>query len=109
MRSIVRNDVLYFEFSGELDNMKIAKLKPKTISLIDKYRCSVVKLDFFGVTFVDSTGIGFVLARYNQVKKYGGELVLLNVNTNVKKVFALSGLFSIIKEEKSNIRKEVYL
>ncbi len=108
MRSIVRDDVLFFEFSGELDNLQISKLKSKVIKLISKYQCRVVKFDFTDVEFVDSTGIGFVLARYNQIHDYGGKLVLVNVNSSVKKIFKLSGIFSIIKEEKMNKRKGVY-
>ena len=39
-----------------------------------------VKLDFEEVSFVDSTGIGFVLARYKQLQKYHGELIICNLS-----------------------------
>lgn len=108
MKSIIRNGTLYFEFSGELDNMQIMKIKNAAIALIDKHRCKTVKFDFGEVSFVDSTGIGFVLARYNQIQAYGGELVLQNVPSAVRKVFALSGIFSIIRQENTKDRKEVF-
>lgn len=108
MRSIIKEQTLYFEFSGELDNMEVLHMKQSVIQLIDKNRCQLVKFDFKDVTFIDSTGIGFVLARYNQIQAYGGELILKNVNSTVRKVFALSGIFSIIQVENSNERREVF-
>ena len=99
MKSIVKDGVLYFEFSDEFDNMQIYQIKPLVVQLIEKNHCPIVKFDFKEVTFIDSTGIGFVLALYNQIQAYGGELILKNVNSMVRKVFALSGIFSIIKVE----------
>ena len=60
---------LYFE--GEFDNLSVMKLKEPSIRLIEQYRPRVLKLDFEKVSFVDSTGIGYVLARYKQMKKAG--------------------------------------
>lgn len=107
MRSIVSRNVHTFEFSGELDNLRITNLKNVVIHLIDQYKCPVVQFDFKDVTFIDSTGIGFVLARYNQIQAYQGELVLKNVTPFVRKILAISGIFQIIKVENDEIRKGV--
>ncbi|MBE6108121.1 MAG: STAS domain-containing protein [Erysipelotrichaceae bacterium] len=107
MRSIVSRNVHTFEFSGELDNLRITNLKNVVIQLIDQYKCPVVQFDFKDVTFIDSTGIGFVLARYNQIQAYQGELVLKNVTPFVRKILAISGIFQIIKVENDEIRKGV--
>lgn len=107
MRSIIRNGILFFEFYGELDNLKIMNIKPVVIKTIDKHQCRTVKFDFKEVSFIDSTGIGFILARYNQIQAYGGELILKNIKPSVRKVLALSGLFSIIKTENNQEVKEV--
>ena len=61
--------ILYFYFYGDLDNLTVCNLKQICIDLIEKYQPKTVKLDFEEVTFVDSTGIGFVLARYKQLQK----------------------------------------
>lgn len=107
MRSIIKDNVLYFEFSGEFDNVQVHRIRSCVSAMIDKHQCSMVKFDFKHVEFVDSTGIGFVLARYNQICAYGGELVLKNVNSAVRKIFALSGIFSIIRVENAQKKKEV--
>ncbi len=107
MKSILKDNELIFQFFGELDNLQILNIKPTVVQLIDKHRCRVVKFDFKDVSFIDSTGIGFILARYNQIQDYGGEVVLKNVTGSVRKIFALSGIFQIIKVENSAERKGV--
>lgn len=107
MKSIIKEGILYFEFSDDFDNMQVLSIKQSVIALIEKSQCKTVKFDFKEVTFIDSTGIGFVLARYNQIQAYGGELILKNVNSTVRKVFALSGIFSIIKVENTKEKRGV--
>lgn len=107
MRSIVSKNTHTFEFSGEMDNIRISHLKNVIVQLIDQYKCPVVQFDFKDVTFIDSTGIGFILARYNQIRAYDGELILKNVTPFVRKILAISGIFQIIKVENDEIRNGV--
>ncbi|MBP3399183.1 MAG: STAS domain-containing protein [Erysipelotrichaceae bacterium] len=107
MRSIVSKNVHTFEFSGEMDNLRISHLKNVVIQLIDQYKCPVVQFDFKDVTFIDSTGIGFILARYNQINAYKGELILKNVTPFVRKILAISGIFQIMKVENDDLRNGV--
>ena len=93
-----KNAVSYI-FSGELDNYHIQQIKELCRYDIELTHPQLVRLHMKNVTFVDSTGLGFVLARYKQVKSYGGELRLVDVPEDVRKVFNLSGVFSIIKTE----------
>ncbi len=76
MKCIQQDDALIFAFCGDLDNLSILKIKADVIREIDRVQAPVVKFDFKDVTFIDSTGIGFLLARYNQVQSYRGELIL---------------------------------
>ena len=94
---------LYFE--GEFDNLSVMKLKEPSIRLIEQYRPRVLKLDFEKVSFVDSTGIGYVLARYQQLRKWQGEVVLCNLTRLNQTIFEMSGIFQIIRYEKSEGRK----
>jgi len=60
-----------------------------------------VVLDFNGVSFMDSAGIGLILGRYKNVSILGGKLEVVNVNNQVIKILNMSGLSKIIeiKEE----------
>ena len=107
MKWIHQKDSLIFSFEGDLDNLGILNFKNDVIREIDKWKAPCVKLDFREVTFIDSTGIGFILARYNQVQEYGGELSLRNISPSIRRLFALSGIFQIMKVENEKERKEV--
>ena len=97
--------ILYFYFYGDLDNLTVCNLKQICIDLIEKYQPKTVKLDFEEVTFVDSTGIGYVLARYKQMKKAGGETIVCNLSRLNKTIFEMSGIFRIIRYERNEGRR----
>ena len=73
MKHQMIGNTLYFYFYGDFDNLAVQKIKETCIQLIDHFEPSAVKMDFEEVSFIDSTGIGFVLARYKQLKKHGSE------------------------------------
>ena len=65
-----------------------------------------VILDFSDVNFMDSAGIGMLLGRYKVVRMLGGELEVININRQVKKLFEMSGILKIIKVT-DNIKQKV--
>ena len=105
---IIRNrkNVTYV-FEGEMDNYQIQQIKDVCRYDIDFAKPKVVRLHFGKVTFIDSTGLGFVLARYKQVQAYGGELRLCEVSEPVRKVFTISGVFSLIPLEEKRQKEAV--
>ena len=96
--------ILYFYFYGDLDNLTVCNLKQICIDLIEKYQPKTVKLDFEEVTFVDSTGIGFVLARYKQLQKLYAQLILCNLSRVNQTLFKMSGIFQIMKHERNEVK-----
>ena len=98
-------EVLRFSFEGEFGNLSVMRIKDESIALIERFRPKVLKLDFADVTFVDSSGIGYVLARYQQLRKWQGEVVLCNLTRLNQTIFEMSGIFQIIRYEKSEGRK----
>lgn len=101
MKIEMKNNQLIFLFEGEMDHHQISKCKEACIKAIDKNHLPQVILDFGQVSFVDSTGIGFVLARYKQVSQYDGELIVRNLSFYQHALFAMSGIFQLVKEEKN--------
>ena len=104
MKHQFKDGTLYFYFYGELDNLTVCNLKQICIDLIDQYQPKTVKLDFEEVSFVDSTGIGFVLARYKQLQKYHGELIICNLSKVNHRIFAMIGIFQLMKEERNGVK-----
>lgn len=104
MKHLYREGVLYFYFMGELDNLSVMRLKEESIALIERYQPRVLKLDFEEVSFVDSTGIGYVLARYKQMRRMGAELVLCNLSRINRTIFEMSGVFQIMRYERNEVK-----
>ena len=57
---------------GELDHHSAKKLREATDSLIQQKHPEKLRLNFSGVTFMDSSGIGFIMGRYRMMQLYGG-------------------------------------
>lgn len=104
MKHQFMDETLYLYFYGEFDNLSVGNLKQICIDLIDKYQPKIVKLDFEEVSFIDSTGIGFVLARYKQLKKINAELIICNLSKSNMTLFHMSGIFQIMQYERNGVK-----
>ncbi|TDT50802.1 anti-sigma F factor antagonist [Fonticella tunisiensis] len=83
---------------GELDHHSAERVRIKIDNKIDELGVKNLILDFSGVNFMDSSGIGVVIGRFRKVSEWGGKVAIVNLASPVKKVFELGGLFKIIKE-----------
>ena len=63
--------------------------------LIDETQEDLV-FDFQNTSFIDSSGIGLVLGRYNQLKFEHRTLILTGLNQVAYRLFELTGLFQIM-------------
>ncbi len=87
---------LVIKIDGDLDNMATFQYKTKLCEIIKLNQFKQVIIDLSNVTFIDSSGIGLLLGRYNQVKQYGGHLILCGINKQIKKTIQITGIASII-------------
>jgi stage II sporulation protein AA (anti-sigma F factor antagonist) len=91
-----KDDKLIANLVGELDHHSAEEVRVKIDDRIDRDNIQKVILNFSGVTFMDSSGIGVVVGRYKKISSKGGTLCVVNVIKGVNRVFELSGLFKII-------------
>ena len=92
-----KGDSLYLYLSGELDEHAVGDLRAAADKLIDEHAgLSRAVFNLAGVKFMDSTGIGFLIGRYNKLKKYGIKMFLENPDRSADKVLSLSGVYSLI-------------
>ncbi len=77
---------------GELDHHGARKARENTDALIQQKMPAVLKLNFSGVTFMDSSGIGLILGRYRTMKLFGGKLKVVCVPPGLTRIMELSGL-----------------
>ena len=79
-------------FSGEIDHHAASLLRVSIDSAIAQHRPKTLILDFGGVTFMDSSGIGLVMGRYKRMQQVGGVIRVENLSPGAYKVMRLAGL-----------------
>ena len=55
-------------------------------------------MDFSGVSFMDSSGIGVIMGRYKKIRYADGEIVVIGVNKMIDKIFTMSALYRITRK-----------
>ncbi|MDE6408242.1 MAG: anti-sigma factor antagonist, partial [Anaeroplasmataceae bacterium] len=61
------------------------------------YKINHLVLNLAELTFLDSSGIGFIIGRYHQLRKRNGDITISNVNSKVERIIYISGLAKICK------------
>lgn len=92
-----QGNILITALSGELDHNSAEEVRVKIDDRIDRDNIEKVVLDFSGVIFMDSSGIGAVLGRYKKLSNKSGSLCIAAPNKNVNRIFELAGLYKVIK------------
>ena len=59
---------------------------------IDDLQPSVLVLDFAGVTFMDSSGIGLIMGRHRTMEAIGGNVIVRDPPPHIRRVIRLSGM-----------------
>ena len=83
-----------------------ATLRRETRRLTGEGRPNIL-LDLSGVRYVDSSGLGEMVAAQAAARRAGGRVALLGLSPNVREVFAvtrLASVFDIYEEEAGALR-----
>jgi stage II sporulation protein AA (anti-sigma F factor antagonist) len=81
---------------GDLDHHNAPKLRRKIEEECCGKQFDVLVLDFSRISFMDSSGIGLVLSKFQQLKNQGKELQVKGATGKVLKIFELSTVTKII-------------
>lgn len=92
------NDCIYAELSGELDEYSAEYVRISLDDLLknESFSKSKLVLDFSKVSFMDSTGIGMLLGRYNKFSKQDISIYIKNPTSYVNRIFEMTGIYQII-------------
>ncbi|MBR6657505.1 MAG: STAS domain-containing protein [Oscillospiraceae bacterium] len=85
--------------SGEIDHHNAAGLRNKIDEAVESSYPEVLVLDFGGVNFMDSSGIGLVMGRYKLMKDLSGRVIIENAPRQIKKVMKMAGIEKLISKE----------
>ncbi len=87
---------LTIALSGEIDHHNAAALRLEADEAIQSSLASNIRLDFGDVTFMDSSGIGFVLGRYRIAESYGANVEVINLSGRLYTMMKLAGLEKLV-------------
>ena len=73
--------------SGELDHHTAAQMREQVDAVVEHLR-----LDFSGITFMDSSGVGLIMGRYRLMNLLGGTVSVTGCSDRVRKMLALAGM-----------------
>ena len=97
--------VLRIKLRGEIDHHSAAAVRSAMDDMIRAKRPIEVVIDMSAVDFMDSSGLGLIMGRYNTVKALGGTLTVAEPNEGIEKIMKLAGLERIVKIAHSTKRK----
>ena len=89
---ISKGEVLTAFLSGELDHHSAAEMRKEIDEAAERNMPSLLGLDFSGITFMDSSGIGLVMGRYAKISRFGGKIHIANPSPAIYKVMKIGGL-----------------
>ncbi len=81
--------------TGEIDHHAAQILRREIDAQIDARLPELLTLDFGGVTFMDSSGVGLILGRGRRMAALGGRLTVQNAPPAVKKMLELAHISSV--------------
>ncbi|WP_249226463.1 anti-sigma F factor antagonist [Alicyclobacillus mengziensis] len=88
--------VLVVRLRGELDHHAVEPLRDEIEQSLENTHYRGLVLSFQGIDFMDSSGLGLILGRYRTLSARSGKMALCEVNTNLRKIFELSGIFKVV-------------
>ncbi len=88
----LKKQFLFVRLKGELDQESCKMMRNKLCELIEKHDVINLIFNMEELEFMDSSGIGIIIGRYNQLKRKGGKVVLCSLNKYIEKIIMLAGL-----------------
>ena len=105
----MENNSLNFDFNdgvlrvaivGEINHHNAVFVRQEIDEKIQELNSKNLVLDLAEVSFMDSSGLGLVMGRYQRMQEIGGTLAIANPGAEHKKLFKLAGLNKLIKIKK---------
>lgn len=87
---------------GEIDHHSARTIRTQIDEELLRRRPVRFVMDLSHVDFMDSSGLGLILGRFNKASEIGAEFLLMNPNAGVKRILDLAGIGRMIKIERTN-------
>ena len=92
-----KNGILHIVLDGEMDEHSASLARRETDRLIDlSPPCDRAYIHLDGVSFMDSTGIGFLIGRYKKLQRFGVPTYITNLSPANDKILSMSGVYTLM-------------
>ena len=98
-------DILSIAIKGEIDHHSAKSIREQMDTEIFCHRKPTVILDLSGIDFMDSSGLGLILGRYNKAVELGVKFTVRNPTSATMKIISLAGgerIFDVITDNIEN-------
>lgn len=95
-----KDGVLTAKMSGEIDHHSAREIRETIDDAAQKVKPYCLRLDFSGVPFMDSSGIGLILGRVRLFQLWKGHVVVCGLSSSLNKMVELSGISSVAAVER---------
>ena len=92
MKYNFNEDVLNINLDEELDMNTCKTLRTVIDGYIMRYQPREFIFDLSEVKFMDSSGLGLIIGRYNLLNLMNSKMVILNPSSSIKRVLELSSI-----------------
>ncbi|MBO5064649.1 MAG: STAS domain-containing protein [Clostridia bacterium] len=98
-----KSTVIYAFIKGEIDHHSAPEIRENIDDAILLYEnAKLVVLDFGGVTFMDSSGVGLVMGRYRLASQQGKKIRVDNLSDRDFRIMKMSGIPKLAEINKRN-------
>lgn len=89
--------ILYIVMTVKSTNIRPQTARRRAVEIIDCHtQAERAVFDLKDVSFMDSTGIGFLIGRYKKLRRYGISMYITRPNLTADKILSLSGVYTLI-------------
>jgi anti-sigma B factor antagonist len=100
VRTSKRSPDRIIEVSGEIDVFSARAFKTAITRELDRGNYSVV-VDLSSVEYMDSTGLGVLVAAFKRAREHQGTIALVGLNRQLTKIFDMTGLNRVFEIRQS--------
>ena len=95
------DNILIARITGDLDHHSARYVREQIDDAMRAFFAKHLVLDLSGMAFMDSSGIGVVMGRYNKVRDKGGTIYITGCSEYVKRILDMAGIFTITRREET--------
>lgn len=92
-----RRQTLTVRLKDELDHSSAVRLRGELDELLQDGSIRRLVLDLKKLSFMDSSGVGFIIGRYKLMARRGGSVAVMNADKQMDRIFRMSGLYELVE------------